>query len=74
MKKPSHYAQRVKVLQQCHGEWVTVGETYTVTRRHDAKPRHDAHFWNDERRAGTFMREYQFARFLKSGALQIVEG
>lgn len=74
MTKPSHYAQRVKVIANCSGEWVTVGDTYTVTRRRDARRAHQAHFWNDERQAGTFMTECQFARFVKSGAIQIVEG
>jgi hypothetical protein len=61
---------------KCHvdgsqwGEYVTAGETYTVTWPRTRKG--DAHFWNTTRNAGTFMRFHQAVRAIERGFVEII--
>lgn len=51
------------------GEYVTAGESYTVTPPSSRKGQY--HFWSEERRCGTFMQAWQFKRAVKAGWVAI---
>jgi len=72
MSKSKQQTQVVK----CHrdgmewGEYVTAGQTYTVTNN-PANKRSDFYFRRADG-AGTMMRPWQFARAVKAGWIEVV--
>lgn len=59
--------QTVRCVREVPGEYVTAGETYTMTMPKARKG--DVHFRNVERGSGTFMRPYVMRAAMAAGQI-----